>query len=54
MRINAYDREYLENAQKNLGNMLDYAVSDGTGKYADVKGYSIGGKSGTSENLGPL
>jgi len=33
-------------------NMLDYAVSDGTGKYADVKGYSIGGKSGTSENLG--
>lgn len=32
--------------------MLDYAVSDGTGKYSDVKGYSIGGKSGTSENLG--
>jgi len=31
--------------------MLDYTVSDGTGKYADVKGYSIGGKSGTSENL---
>lgn len=31
--------------------MLDYAVSNGTGKYADVKGYSIGGKSGTSENL---
>ncbi|MBQ6887986.1 MAG: helix-turn-helix transcriptional regulator [Lachnospiraceae bacterium] len=27
MRINAYDREYLENAQKNLGNMLDYAVN---------------------------
>ena len=32
--------------------MLDYAVSNGTGKYGDVKGYSIGGKSGTSENLG--
>ncbi len=31
--------------------MLDYAVSDGTGRYADVKGYSIGGKSGTTENL---
>ena len=31
--------------------MLDYVVSNGTGKYADVKGYSIGGKSGTSENL---
>lgn len=32
-------------------NMLDYVVSDGTGGYADVKGYSIGGKSGTSEDL---
>lgn len=32
-------------------NILDYVVSDGTGRYADVKGYSIGGKSGTSENL---
>ncbi len=31
--------------------MLDYAVSDGTGRHADVTGYSIGGKSGTSENL---
>ncbi len=31
--------------------MLDYVVSNGTGKYSDVKGYSIGGKSGTSENL---
>jgi len=31
--------------------MLDYAVSDGTGMHADVTGYSIGGKSGTSENL---
>ena len=27
MRINAYDRDYLEKAQKNLGNMLDYAVN---------------------------
>ena len=32
--------------------MLHYAVTDGTGKYANVRGYSIGGKSGTSENLG--
>ena len=32
--------------------MLDYTVSNGTGRYSDVKGYSIGGKSGTSENLG--
>jgi len=34
-----------------LMDMLDYTVSSGTGKYADLKGYSIGGKSGTSENL---
>lgn len=26
MEINAYSEDYLENAQKNLGNMLDYAV----------------------------
>lgn len=31
--------------------MLDYTVSDGTGRHADVAGYSIGGKSGTSEKL---
>ena len=29
--------------------MLRYVVTNGTGKNADVKGYSIGGKSGTSE-----
>lgn len=34
-----------------LMEMLDYAVSDGTGRHADVAGYSIGGKSGTSETL---
>lgn len=26
MEINAYSEDYVENAQKNLGNMLDYAV----------------------------
>lgn len=31
--------------------MLEYVVTDGTGKYAKVSGYSIGGKSGTSEPL---
>lgn len=31
--------------------MLDYTVSDGTGRHADVAGYSIAGKSGTSEKL---
>ncbi len=29
--------------------MLRYVVTDGTGGNADIKGYSIGGKSGTSE-----
>ncbi|MDD6071008.1 MAG: helix-turn-helix transcriptional regulator [Clostridiales bacterium] len=27
MEINAYSRDYVENAQKNLGHMLDYAVN---------------------------
>lgn len=31
--------------------MLEYVVTDGTGKYAKVDGYSVGGKSGTSEPL---
>lgn len=34
-----------------LIDMLEYTVTDGTGKYAKVSGYSIGGKSGTSEPL---
>lgn len=31
--------------------MLEYVVTDGTGRYAAVTGYSVGGKSGTSEPL---
>jgi len=31
--------------------MLEYVVTDGTGGYAEVSGYSVGGKSGTSEPL---
>lgn len=34
-----------------LMEMMEYVVTGGTGKYAKVKGYSIGGKSGTSEPL---
>ncbi len=32
-----------------IKNMMQSVVTDGTGKYAAVKGYSVGGKSGTSE-----
>ena len=31
--------------------MMEYVVTDGTGKYAQVEGFSVGGKSGTSEPL---
>lgn len=31
--------------------LMEYVVNDGTGKYAKVTGYSVGGKSGTSEPL---
>lgn len=40
-----------EKTSSELLDMLDYTVSDGTGRHADVTGYSIGGKSGTSEKL---
>ena len=39
-----------ETAEKMM-DMLEYVVNDGTGKYAKIKGYSIGGKTGTSEPL---
>ena len=34
-----------------LMEMLEYVVTDGTGKYAKISGYSVGGKTGTSEPL---
>ena len=34
---------------KQVMNMLESVVTDGTGKYGQVKGYSVAGKTGTSE-----
>lgn len=38
-----------EETSKQIKNMMQSVVTDGTGKHAAVSGYSIGGKSGTSE-----
>lgn len=40
-----------EETAETMMDMLEYVVTDGTGKYARVSGYSVGGKSGTSEPL---
>lgn len=36
---------------ESLMDMLETVVTDGTGKYAKIAGYSVGGKTGTSEPL---
>ena len=38
----------LETSQK-MNSMMQSVVTEGTGRYAKVEGYSVGGKSGTSE-----
>lgn len=38
-----------EETAKSVLDMMKYVVTDGTGRYGAVKGYEIGGKTGTSE-----
>ena len=38
-----------KNTAKEMTNMMESVVTDGGGKFGQVKGYSIGGKTGTSE-----
>ena len=44
------DRVISEQTSKNMLSMMESVVAEGTGKNAQVKGYSIGGKTGTSED----
>lgn len=44
------DRVISEETAKNVLSMMQTVVDEGTGKNAKVAGYSIGGKTGTSED----
>lgn len=44
------DRVISEETAKNVLSMMESVVSEGTGKNAKVKGYLVGGKTGTSED----
>ena len=44
------DKVISEETSKKILSMMESVVSEGTGKNAQVKGYSIGGKTGTSED----
>ena len=44
------DRVISEENSKNVLSMMESVVAEGTGKNSQVKGYRIGGKTGTSED----
>jgi stage V sporulation protein D (sporulation-specific penicillin-binding protein) len=44
------DRVISEETSKKVLSMMQSVVAEGTGKNAQVQGYSIGGKTGTSED----
>lgn len=48
---NAVRQVISKETAETLMDMLETVVTDGTGKYAKITGYSIGGKTGTSEPL---
>lgn len=50
IEIKKEDRVISEETAKNVLSMMETVVAQGTGKNAQVKGYSIGGKTGTSED----
>ena len=41
---------WIDKLTKKVKNMMESVVTDGTGRYGQVKGYSVAGKTGTSED----